>query len=86
MYGKFLYYQIFESTLRYEKLSIHRLRKIKHTLNCITKSGEFWRRSFVVNNCINLEKDLFTVKEFIDLTIDSYNGMNIKILKERIGL
>lgn len=39
------------------------------------------RDTFCINNNINIEKDKFTVNEFIALTKDSYKGEIIKLLK-----
>jgi hypothetical protein len=48
--------------------------------NILTGSCEMGRLSFAKDRDINIEKDQFTVYEFIDLTKDSYNGDNIKAL------
>lgn len=48
--------------------------------NILTGSCEFGRLQFVKNHGINLETDAFTVKEFIELTKDAYEGNVIKKL------
>lgn len=45
--------------------------------NFLTNSCKLGRLSFVKDKNINLEKDFFTVYEFIELTKNSYNGENI---------
>ena len=53
--------------------------------NKLTGSCEMGRRAFATNHDIDLEKDEFTVKEFIDLTINDFGSEVIKMLKERVG-
>ena len=48
--------------------------------NIITGSCKMGRLSFAKDKDINIEKDQFTVYEFIELTKNSYNGDNIKAL------
>lgn len=48
----------------------------------LTGSCEMGRKDFASRNGIDLEKDLFTVAEFIDITEDAYGGEIIKKLKE----
>jgi len=48
--------------------------------NILTGSCKMGRLSFAKDRDINIEKDQFTVYEFIELTKDSYNGDNIKAL------
>ena len=50
--------------------------------NRLTGSCKMGRDTFVKNKGIDLEKDVFTVKEFIDLTLDSYGGDVIRELQE----
>ena len=38
------------------------------------------RESFAKDHNINIQTDTFTIYEFIELTKDSYNGENIKLL------
>ena len=45
--------------------------------NVLTNSCKLGRLSFVKDKNINLEKDFFTVYEFIELTKNLYNGENI---------
>ena len=52
--------------------------------NKLTGSCMAGRKAFAENHGIDLENDMFTVQEFIDLTINSYKGHIIKALKERI--
>ena len=47
----------------------------------LTGSCKTGRDTFCINNNINIEKDKFTVNEFIALTKDSYKGEIIKLLK-----
>ncbi len=47
----------------------------------LTGSCEMGRNSFVKNNGIDLENDLLTVNEFIQLTKNSYGGETINLLK-----
>ena len=51
--------------------------------NTLTGSCEFGRREFASSHNINLESDEFTVKEFIELTKSSYNGVIIKQLETK---
>lgn len=46
----------------------------------LTGSCEMGRRNWCKNHNINIEKDTFTIMEFIKLTKDSYNGDKIKRL------
>ena len=48
--------------------------------NILTGSCKMGRLSFAKDKDINIEKDQFTVYEFIELTKNSYNGENIKAL------
>jgi len=47
----------------------------------LTGSCKMGRDSFCSNNSINLQKDKFTINEFIKLTENEYNGHIIKLLK-----
>lgn len=47
----------------------------------LTGSCKTGRDTFCINNNINIEKDKFTVNEFIALTKDSYKGEIIELLK-----
>lgn len=47
----------------------------------LTGSCKTGRDTFCINNNINIEKDKFTVNEFIALTKDGYKGEIIKLLK-----
>ncbi len=51
----------------------------------LTGSCEFGRNAFVKNHGIDLEKDEYTVKEFIELTKGDFGGEVIKQLEERIA-
>ena len=46
--------------------------------NMLTGSCRFGRETFCKEKGINLETDSFTVKEFVELTEDSYGGSVIK--------
>ena len=46
----------------------------------LTQSCEFGRKSFCVDNDINIEKDELTINEFITLTKEAYQGNIIKQL------
>lgn len=48
--------------------------------NLLTGSCKFGRESFCKNHNINIENDMFTIYEFIDLTKNEYNGQIIKRL------
>jgi len=48
--------------------------------NRLTGSCEMGRKSFARDHCINLDKDEFTVNEFIELTKNSYGGETIRKL------
>ena len=50
--------------------------------NILTGSCKMGRESFVKDHNINIQTDTFTIYEFIELTKDSYNGDNIKLLLE----
>ena len=50
----------------------------------LTGSCEFGRNSFVKNHGIDLEKGMYTVEEFIEITKNSYGGDIIQQLEERI--
>ena len=48
----------------------------------LTGSCEMGRKSFAKNHRIDIENDMMTVKEFINLTENAYCGEVIKELKE----
>ena len=48
--------------------------------NILTGSCKMGRESFAKDKGINLEKDMFSIYEFIELTKNSYEGDNIKAL------
>ena len=50
--------------------------------NLLTGSCRMGREQFCRENNINVEKDSFTVEEFIKLTANSYGGETIKKLKD----
>lgn len=50
--------------------------------NILTGSCKMGRESFAKDHNINIQTDTFTIYEFIELTKDSYNGGNIKLLLE----
>lgn len=54
--------------------------------NVLTGSYKFGRGYFLESHNINRETDLLTVKEFIELTKDSYKGDNIKLLLKKYDL
>lgn len=54
--------------------------------NKLTGSCEMGRKSFAKNHDIDLNKDEFTVEEFIELTKNDFGGEVIKQLVERLGL
>lgn len=51
----------------------------------LTGSCEMGRKSFATNHNINIDKDMFTVEEFIELTENAYCGDIIKQLRESYG-
>jgi hypothetical protein len=51
----------------------------------LTNSCLLGRTNFVKNHNINLDKDMFTVAEFISLTESDHKSDIMKLLKERIG-
>lgn len=51
----------------------------------LTGSCEFGRNAFVKNHSIDLEKDTYTVEEFIEITKNDYGSEIIEQLSERIG-
>lgn len=53
--------------------------------NKLTGSCEMGRDMFVKNGGYDLEKDMFTVKEFIDITRNEYGGDIIKQLEDKIN-
>ena len=53
--------------------------------NRLTGSCEMGRQQFAKEKGIDIEKDTFTVKEFINLTKNAYGGDIINQLKERIS-
>ncbi len=50
--------------------------------HCLTGSCEMGRKNFASNHNIDIENDIMTVKEFMDLTENAYCGEIIKDLKE----
>lgn len=50
----------------------------------LTGSCEFGRNTFVKNYGIDLEKDTYTVEEFIEITCDDYGSDVIRQLAERV--
>lgn len=54
--------------------------------NKLTGSCEMGRKSFAKNHDIDLNKDEFTVEEFIELTKNDFGREVIKQLAERLGL
>ena len=53
--------------------------------NKLTGSCEMGRDMFVKNGGYDLEKDMFTVKEFINITRNEYGGDIIKQLEDKIN-
>ena len=53
--------------------------------NKLTGSCEMGRKTFVENHNIDLDKDEFTVEEFIELTQNDFGGEVINELKEKIN-
>lgn len=53
--------------------------------NILTGSCKFGRDQFAKEHGIDLEKDEFTVKEFIELTKNSYGGDIIKEIERRVS-
>ena len=51
----------------------------------LTGSCRAGRDNFCVNHGIDIEKDSFSIKQFIALTIDSYGGEIIKKLKSKLN-
>lgn len=54
--------------------------------NRLTGSCEAGRNHFVKENDIDLDKDMFTVREFIEMTENSFGGEIIKKLKQKLEL
>ena len=54
--------------------------------NRLTGSCEAGRNHFVKENDIDLDKDMFTVREFIEMTENLFGGENIKQLKQKLEL
>lgn len=54
--------------------------------NRLTGSCEIGRKTFAKNHNIDIQNDLFTVEEFIDLTENSYGGSIIRQLAKAMGL
>ena len=54
--------------------------------NKLTGSCEMGRKSFAKNHDIDLNKDEFTVEEFIELTKNDFGRKVIEQLAERLGL
>lgn len=52
--------------------------------NRLTGSCEAGRNHFVKENGIDLDKDMFTVKEFIEMTENSFGGKIVKQLKQKL--
>ena len=50
----------------------------------LTGSCEFGRNSFIKNHGIDIENGMYTVKEFIEITKNSFGGEIIRQLEERI--
>lgn len=55
----------------------HKSSKLKLKDSC-----EMGRKSFAINHGIDIENDMFTVKEFMDLTEDAFCGEVIRQLRE----
>ena len=73
-----LFLQEFELDKRYKGKDFY----IWH--NRLTGSCEMGRQSFVKNKGIDLENDMFTVQEFIDLTRNDFGGNIIEQLEKTI--
>ena len=54
--------------------------------NRLTGSCEMGRKSFALTHDIDIENDRMTVREFVDLTKDSFGGGVIRALAERMGI
>lgn len=54
--------------------------------NRLTGSCEAGRNHFVKENDIDLDKDMFTVKEFIEMTENSFGGKFVKQLKQKLEM
>lgn len=54
--------------------------------NRLTGSCEAGRNHFVKENGIDLDKDMFTVKEFIEMTENSFGGKIVKQLKQKLEM
>ena len=52
--------------------------------NILTGSCKFGRDEFIKSHGINLESDMYSIDEFINLTEDSYGGEIIRRLKDRL--
>lgn len=52
--------------------------------NRLTGSCEAGRNHFIKENGIDLDKDMFTVKEFIEMTENSFGGKIVKQLKQKL--
>ncbi len=53
--------------------------------NRLTGSCEMGRTSFAATHGIDIDNDYMTVREFIELTKDSFGGQIIRMLAERMG-
>ena len=53
--------------------------------NRLTGSCEFGRNKFVREHGIDIDNGMYTVEEFIEITVNDFGGEVIKQLSERIG-
>ena len=61
-------------------------RKLYDWHHILTGSCQMGRDSFAKDHGINVYKDAFTVREFVNLTIQSYGSASIKQLAEAYGI
>ena len=68
--------KIFEKDKKYKCIEFYKWHHL------LTGSCDIGRKSFIKNHEINIYKDKFTVKEFIELTKNDYGGEIIKKLEK----
>ena len=74
---------LFKETFDYSK--VYPAKDFFKWHNTLTGSCEYGRKSFCQEKGIDIEKDILSVPEFIELTIKSYGSDIIKQLKNSYG-
>lgn len=69
----------FKCNRKYKAIEFHKWHHI------LTGSCKFGRDQFAKEHSIDLENDEFTVKEFVELTKNSYGGDVIKEIERRLS-